>query len=140
MSDQSIFMEKGIVPTDNDLIENLGSSFQLWKDIESVVLGLYPEGKGEWNFPGKNYGWSYRIKDKKRALIYLLPRSGFFRVAFVSGQKAYDIIMKENISASIKDDLSKAKKFAEGRGVRITVEDKKILPDITKLIRIKIGN
>lgn len=70
----------------------------------------YPNGLEEWNYPGKKYGWSYRIKDKKRAIIYFLPRENYFKVAFVFGQKATDIVLESDISGKIKTDLKMAKK------------------------------
>ena len=92
----------------------------------------------DWNYPGKNYGWSYRIKDKKRAIIYLLPRAGYFKATFVFGQEALDCIMLSDISSEIKDELNRAKKYAEGRGIRIDIKNDTNLPDIKKLIEIKL--
>ncbi len=88
----------------------------------------------------QKYGWSFRIKDKKRAIIYFLPREKYFKVAFVFGQKAYDIILESDISDEIKTELSKAKKYAEGRGIRIDVRNEEIISDIQKLIEIKLTN
>ena len=87
--EHSIFMDKSKTPSNEDLKNVLGNSYQNWGIIKNYVLQQYPGGKEEWNFPGKKYGWSFRIKDKKRAIIYLLPREGFFKVAFVFGQKNY---------------------------------------------------
>ena len=105
-----------------------------------MVYEQYPRATEEWNFPGKKYGWSFRIKDKKRAIIYLLPRDGFFMVAFVFGQKATDEIMKSDVDEKIKKELSEARKYEEGRGIRITFDDKGILTDIKKLIEIKLSH
>jgi hypothetical protein len=140
MGDISVFLDKAIVPTEVDLPKFLRSTYELWIQIQEFVLRKYPEGLKEWNFPGKKYGWSYRIKDKKRAIIYFLPREKYFKVAFVFGQKAYDIIMDSDISIEIKKDLEKAKKYAEGRGIRIDIfNDSKIL-DVQKLVEIKMAN
>lgn len=89
---------------------------------------------------GKKIWWSYRIKDRKRAILYFLPRKETFMVAFVFGQKAFDIIMTSPIRAEIKEDLRSARKYAEGRGVRIQIRDNSILEDIEQLIKIKISN
>ena len=100
----------------------------------------YPQGFSEWNYPGKKYGWSYRIKDKKRAIIYFLPRDHSFKVAFLFGQKAMDVIMESSISLEIKDELKQATKQAEGRGIRIDVKNDSIMPDIKRLIEIRLAN
>lgn len=140
MADISIFRDKKITPSDKDLLEKLGATFDLWKQIQNFVLIKYPKGIPEWNYPGEKYGWSFRIKDKKRAIIYFLPRDKYFKVAFVFGQKATDYVLSSNISADIKIALEKATKYAEGRGIRIDVNDETIISDVKNLIEIKLDN
>ena len=133
-------MIKTQTPTESDLIASLGNTCLLWNNIRKKVFEKYPGAKEDWNFPGTKYGWSFRIKDKKRAIIYFLPRQNYFKVAFVFGQKATDQIMKSDISDEIKNELSSARVYAEGRGIRIDVNEAEILPDIFKLIEIKISS
>ena len=140
MDDSNIFNEKGLIPTDQDLIENLGTTYALWHQIQEFVLEQYPKGLKEWNYPGKKYGYSYRIKDKKRAILYFLPRKNYFKVAFLFGQKATDLIMESDIAFEIKTELIKARKYAEGRGIRMEVKDDINIPDIKKLVKIKLAN
>jgi len=140
MDDISIFPDKSTKPTDKDLAEKLDSKYELWKQIYDLVLSKYPNGLAEWNFPGKKYGWSFRIKDKKRAIIYFLPREKFFKVAFVFGEKAFNEVINSQISKEIKKELSQAKKYAEGRGIRIDVKNDSIISDIDQLIDIKLNN
>jgi hypothetical protein len=137
--DHSIFMDKSGEPTNKDLKSTLGEDYALWNEIRDRVIQLVPDGVEEWNFPGKKYGWSFRIKDKRRAIVYLLPREGEFMVAFVFGQKAYDAIMQSDIAEQIKSDLTSARVYAEGRGIRISVADRSKLGDIFKLIDHKLA-
>jgi len=136
--DKSIFLDKKQVPGDKDLEQGLGGTFTLWKQIREAASAYPAALPGEWNFPGEKYGWSFRIKDKKRVIIYLLPRDKYFKVAFVFGQKAFDEIMAGGFPDMIRQELSSAKAYAEGRGIRIDVKDKLIVPDILKLIEIKL--
>jgi len=138
--DTNLFMDKGMIPTANDLTRALAGTYGLWKSIEEYVHLKYPDGKDEWNYPGAKYGWSFRIKDKKRAIVYLLPRDGFFQAAFVFGQKATDTIMNSRISELIKAELTNARVYAEGRGIRLEVRDETIINDIKELIDIKLAN
>ncbi len=137
--EMSVFPDKSNKPTDADLVEKLGDSYALWKEICSIVLAKYPQGKSEWNFPGKKYGWSFRIKDKRRAIIYLLPRAGQVKVAFVFGDKAVAKVTQSGVSPSIKSELKKARKYAEGRGIQLAVEDESTLTDIRQLVDIKLS-
>jgi hypothetical protein len=137
---KSVFVDKKKVPTAKDLQEALGATFKLWEAIVAFVKKSYPGAVETWNFPGEKYGWSFRISDKKRVLVYLLPRDGFFKVAFVFGQKATDEILKSGIAESIKTEIKNAKVYAEGRGIRIDVKSKPALGDVKELIKIKISN
>lgn len=136
----SVFMDKAQIPNENDLETALGNNVLIWREIRDFVFEKYPSAFEEWNFPGKKYGWSFRIKDKKRAIIYLVPLRGYLRVAFVFGQKAVDKILECDISETIKTDLMNSKVYMEGRGLWMDVTDNSLNQDIKKLVEIKIGN
>jgi len=140
MEEISIFTDKSTVPTEKDLVEKLESTYQFWIELVDYVLEKYPAGMVGWNYPGKKYGWSFRIKDKKRAIIYFLPREKYFKVAFVFGQKATDMVLNSNISSELKTNLEQATKYAEGRGIRIVIENDTLIPDIKRLIEVKLDN
>lgn len=138
--DFSIFMDKTSQPDEAGLEIALGESLKLWKQIWEYAHSKYPKALDEWNFPGVKYGWSFRIKDRKRAILYLLPREKYFMVAFVFGQKAFEEIMKSDIAQEILTELSNARVYAEGRGIRIEIREPSQLRDIFCLIDIKISH
>jgi len=138
--DKSLFTDKKITPTDDDLKKALGETFALWQLIVEFVHLCYANALDDWNYPGEKYGWSFRIKDKKRAIVYLLPRENCFKVAMVFGQKATDKIMESDIFESIKTELAAARVYAEGRGIRIEITNENQLEDIKKMIDIKLRN
>ena len=140
MDDISIFQDKLTKTIDKDLVDNLYSTYTLWLQLHNFVFEKYPNGLAEWNYSGKKYGWNYRIKDKRRAIIYLLPRDKYFKVAFVFGQKATDTVLLSGISQKIKNELAQARKYAEGRGIRIDIKDDSKISDIKKLIEIKLAH
>lgn len=135
---KSIFTDSNKLPDNNDLKESLGETYELWQLLKDYVISKYPKGFEEWSC--SKYGWSFRIKDKKRAIIYFLPRDRFFKVAFVFGQKATDLIMNSQITKSIKTEIESATVYAEGRGIRIDITNDKIIGDIKELIDIKLAN
>lgn len=137
--DTSIFSNKELIPGDRDLSEKLGKTCDLWNSIRDYVQEKAPDSVEEWKYSGKKFGWSFRINDKKRVLIYLLPREAYFKAAFVFGQKATDTIVNSTISDTIKKELLSAKVYAEGRGIRIDVRDPEVLEDIRGLIEIKLA-
>lgn len=140
MEERSVFTDKNNQPSLSDLMVALGSNYAYWERISQLIFSKYPQAISAWHYPGQKYGWNLRIKDKKRALIYLLPREGYFMVAFVFGDKAVAEIMKAPISPGIKTELQQARKYAEGRGIRIEVKDDSPLADVGQLIDIKLRN
>jgi hypothetical protein len=136
--DTSIFDDKNVAPWESTLTDALGDSYVLWKSIRDYVYQKYPKTVEEWKFPGVKYGWSFWLKDKKRVILYLLPRDKYFKISMVFGKKAIAEIMLTDISVEIKELLVAAKVYAEGCGIRIDVRDDKNLTDIRKLIDIKL--
>lgn len=137
---KSVFTQKAVMPTKGDLKKSLGDTFELWMMLAEFAKKSSPGSVEEWKYSSEKYGWSFRISDKKRVLIYLLPRDGYFKAAFVFGQRATDKILDSTISKSIVEEIKSAKVYAEGRGIRIEVKNKSIVNDIKKLIKIKIEN
>jgi hypothetical protein len=136
--DHSVFMDKMLIPDENSLSEALGNTYQLWKELLDSTINANKNLVAEWNYGGAKYGWSFRVKDKKRVIVYLLPRDKYFKAAFVFGDKAIDTITQSNISQTITNELLAAKKYTEGRGIRIDVLATEILPDVQHLVAIKL--
>lgn len=137
--DTSIFMDKAVLPDEEALKSAISETFPLWQALKVYAYAKYPKATEEWFTSGKKYGWAFRVKDKKRAIIYLLPRNGYFKAAFMFGQKATDQIMASDIDDGIKAELMTAKVYMEGRGIRIDITVKNQLEDIRKLIDIKLA-
>ena len=135
----SIFMDLTKKPETADLVIPLGNTFSIWKEISDFVFEKYPAAIEDWHVAVKKYGWGFRLKDKKRAIIYLSPRLGFFHVAMVFGQRATDQILNSDISANIKEELINSKVYVEGRVIRLEIHDGTFVNDIKKLVEIKIA-
>jgi len=127
-------------PETTDLVIPLGNTFSIWKEISDFVFEKYPAAIEDWHVAVKKYGWGFRLKDKKRVIIYLSPWLGFFHVAMVFGQKATDQILNSDISANIKEELINSKVYVEGRVIRLEIHDGTFVNDIKKLVEIKIAN
>ena len=75
---KSIFSHKNEIPTEAELQNVLGTTYDYWQTFAEHTHKLYPKATEEWHFSGEKFGWSFRIKDPKRILIYLLPRESIF--------------------------------------------------------------
>lgn len=137
---KSVFTDKTHEPTEADLKQALGATYDLWQELTAFTKKTNPDAFDEWKMTSEKFGWGFRINDKKRVIVYLLPRAGFFKAAFVFGQKAMDEICTSTISETIINELKAAKVYTEGRGIRIDVRDNSVMDDLKKLIEVKVGN
>ncbi len=136
----SIFDDKSRVPGEDDLRDVLKGTFPLWNDIKAFVYKNYPEAHEEWKYAGKTLGWGFRLRDKKRVIVYLTPANGFFRFSLVFSEKATNEAFSSAISQQLKDILTSARVYAEGRGFRVEVTTGEFMEDFKKLILIKLAN
>lgn len=136
----SFFTDLTKTPENVDLKVAIGKLYSVWMEIRDFTFSKYPTAIEEWHVSVKKYGWFFRIKDKKRALIYLSPRQGYFIVSMVFGQKATDKILASDISQNIKTELMNSKVYIEGRVIQLNINDDLLVKDIKKLVEIKIAN
>jgi hypothetical protein len=137
----SIFDDKSKQPTEQMLTMVIGKQYQLWTDITEYTIEKYPKAFKEWKYyKAKGYGWSFRLEDKKRNIIYMSPRDGYFIAAFVFSNKGVQAVQDNKLSQSIKDELRNSKKYPEGRAIRLEVRNKADVSNIKTLVDIKLAN
>ena len=138
--DSNRFMDKAVQPNDKSLVKVLGKSYQHWKEIKNHLEKEYGETTEEWKYYGAKSGWVLKTLLKKRNLFFFVVRGKQFGVSFVFGDKAVSAVERSDLPKSLIDELVNAKKYAEGRGLRIEVRSRKDVEQIKKLINIKISN
>jgi hypothetical protein len=136
----SMLDDKSVVPDDKQLEAAVGKSFKLWSDIRGHIFERYRKVVEEWTHSGKNYGWSWRAKQGKRTLVYLIPQKGFFLAAFCFGDKAVAMIEASDVPEAIKEGLRTARKYAEGRGIRFEIRKSGDVKTVRTLLEIKTAN
>jgi hypothetical protein len=90
--------------------------------------------------PGANWAWSLRLKQKKRTVLYMTPCNGHFLVGFVLGEKAVTAAREGGLPDHTLEVIDEAKKYAEGRAVRIEVRRKNDFEIAKRLAAIKMAN
>jgi hypothetical protein len=127
-------------PSEKDLAVKLGRALATW---EELLAWLDEKGiaKGEWkSVSPKKYGWGLRPAFKKRTILYLGPCEGCFRVSFVLGNKAAEAARTSGLPKSLLKEISEAKRYAEGTGVRLMIRKPEDLTSVRKLVEIKLAN
>jgi hypothetical protein len=134
----SFFKDKLEKPTDDMVAGVLGSATSNWNNLRERIAARINPLSEEWTFSGKNYGWTLRLKQKKRAVLYMTPLKGYFRVSFAMGDKAARTAQKADIPRPVLEIIEKATRFPEGRAVRMEIRKKTDLPVVEKLAAIKM--
>jgi hypothetical protein len=140
MSEENIFIEKSHKPTELDLKKRYGSRYNYWIDLTKFVASNFGQTTSEWKHYGAKSGWVQKLFLKKRNLLFFIPYKNYFSIGMVFGDKAAAEILNSDLPEDIISEIKKAKKYAEGRGLRIKVKDKKSADNLKKLLRIKIIN
>jgi hypothetical protein len=134
------FIDKIEQPTSEEVTAALGSSATTWKEL----IDWLGEEKGvtdqQWSSISPKYGWTLRMKLKKRNIIYLGPCDRCFRVSFVLGDRAMAAARQSKLPKSVLKALDEAPHYAEGTWVRLMVSTSKDLAPIRILAAVKLAN
>lgn len=135
----SILDNKSVIPDEGQVKDVLGKTFQYWTAIKKYFKDKQIDVQEEWKFYSQKYGWSMRLKHKKRNILYLVPCEGYFRATFIFGDKAVAAAEQSALPESILDMIRNARKYAEGRAIRFEVRGQKDAENVKKLIEIKMA-
>lgn len=136
----SIYSDKNLKPDDKSLFADLVETKGYLDKIAEFIETEYGNFKSEWKFYGQKSGWILKMLTGNRNVMFVIPCDNYFQVAFTFGEKASELIHNSDLPTSIKKELQKAKKYAEGRSIQVEVKLAIDLDNILKVIRIKLLN
>ena len=132
--------DKSKKPTARSVKAVLGRARGHWDSLVAHVASEYEPLEQQWGFAGAAWGWSLRLKQRKRTVLYMTPCRGHFVVGFALGEKAVKAARGSGLSESVLSVIAEAKRYAEGRAVRLEIRTKKDLESVKKLAAIKMAN
>jgi len=133
-------LDKTTEPDKRKVVELLDDTALLWVNLKTFLTENIGSVKEEWKFYGAKSGWTMKVLLGKRNLFFMKPEESAFMVAFVFGDKAVSAVEKSNLPENIKTELTEAKKYMEGRGLRVYVKTNDDLEIVKKLVEIKVKN
>jgi hypothetical protein len=136
----SAFADKSVKPGEEDLKRVMGRIFKHWTAVIEKAEADYPPLGQSWGFAGTAWGWSLRLRQKKRTIMYLTPCKGYFIAGFALGEKAVRAAKEAGFDESTLSLIDSARKYAEGRAVRIEVRRKRDRDQVIKIAAIKMEN
>ena len=135
----SVFDDRANEPTFSELEAALGETAPFLKEVEEHLEGEYGELTREWKFYTKKSGWTLSLVYKRRKVLGLIPRDGFFEVGFVLGKRAVGTIEPGALPPEIFTLIQEAREYVEGRAFRFGVTAEKDVETVKKLIAIKMA-
>lgn len=133
------FTDKAHPPTDVEFERILGPSAGLWQELRRRLESTHGALTLEWKYYGANSGWTMKVLRGKRNVFFVGPHEGHFVAAFVMGDKAVAAVERSDLPTALVAELVTARRYAEGRGVRIDVTNAADVARIVTLADIKIA-
>ena len=120
-------------PTQAEIDEILGDGVALLEEFLRRNPGLRPE----WKYYGPKHGWSLKVFRKKRNLCFVGREPGAIGIGFVLGERAYDRLLASDMRPGLRKLVEEARRFPEGRGIRLVLREGSDLDDAQLLLEIK---
>ncbi len=137
---QNAFASQAKRPTEAAVASVLGKSYALWQALVADLKRELKLDREEWHTSSVKAGWALRLQLKKRNIVYLGPRAGWFLASFILGDKAVAAARKSELPAHVLKTIAESKRYAEGTAVRIEVKKPDDLEAVKTLARIKSEN
>jgi hypothetical protein len=132
------FIGKKEPPSNTELAKVLGASNKLWSELLSQLRPDLPDQ--EWSSYSPKAGWALKLKKEERNILYLSPCNGCFRASFALSDKAVQAARKSQLPKSVHKIIAEAKKYAEGRAVRLEVKSAEDIAAVHQLALIKVAH
>jgi hypothetical protein len=137
---KNAFEGRLVEPSTVEIAAALGASVTAWNLLIDWLAEQHNINTLEWKSYSPKYGWTLRLKLKKRTILYLAPCNGCFRAAFVLGDRAVEAVRNSSLSKAVVALVEQSPRYPEGTGVRLVVKGMKDLPAIRKLVEIKLAH
>ena len=116
----------------------LAGAVTLWKELAAFVEDSF-RVRSDWKFYGKNYGWLLAYKKSGKALVSLYPNASSFTAQVILKDDQLARVPRELLIPELEAAIERAKPYAEGRWIFLSVVSKRELEVAKKLIEIRAG-
>jgi hypothetical protein len=111
------FTDAAARPTAPGLESVLGRAFGRYESL----LGLATAFAREWSY-SQTGGWMPKVHDGKKALFYVIPLDGGFKISMAIRESEREALMADLDLAPVHGTLLAAGKYPEGFGVQFDVD------------------
>jgi len=132
------FTDRTSRPGEAEIETALAGAVTLWKELAAFVEDSF-RVRSDWKFYGKNYGWLLAYKKSGKALVSLYPNAGSFTAQVILKDDQLARVPRELLIPELEAAIERAKPYAEGRWIFLSVVFKRELEVAKKLIEIRAG-
>ena len=134
------FLDPGRRPEPEELVEVLGDATPFWFRLLGIAAGF----RVEWGFTGTG-GWMLKVFDRTKALLYLVPLLGAFKVSLTIRETERAAFLEDESLALPRNQIRGAKRYPEGYALYFEVaggtDIRPLETLIGKLVAVrKLGN
>lgn len=94
---------------------------------------------GEWKRYGKKSPWVLKVSQRDRTLFYVTPKAHAFEATVILGDRATEAALAGRVSKKLHASIRAARRYAEGRPVRVVIRKEAELSAVEELVAVKLN-
>ena len=118
MTDDWLFLDPSHRPEDVEILDALGPASGVFARIVDLTVNF----DHEWKY-ARGSGWSLKIADRRKALLYAIPLRGTIRIGLTVREHEREVLLGEPDLAGVRDELLESRKYVEGFGLSFDISD-----------------
>ncbi|MBX3735136.1 MAG: DUF3788 family protein [Candidatus Didemnitutus sp.] len=127
-------------PTKTELSAALGATQSVWNDFLTHLARESLTTTQEWKCHSPKWGWSLRVLQGQRTIVWLSPGRGGFNVTFILGDRAVASARAARLPQTVRTALATALRYPEGTALRLVVKSPRALPALRRLAALKAAH
>lgn len=135
----SVFTDRARPPGDEEVAAALGAALPRWTVLREFVAASCAPSSEAWGYTGRSTGWGLRLRHGKRVILYLTPGAGTFLASLALGERAVRAVHERGLPEAVRVLVDESPRYAEGRGVRVSVDRDEDVDTVRELVRLKLA-
>lgn len=128
------FLDRSRPPSERQIDMALGAK-RAW--LEELRRHSDPPLAVDWKFYGSTIGWTMKLLAAGRNMCFVVVGQGSFAVSFILGDAAVDAARSSRLPDSTIARIVGARRYVEGRGVRLEITSRRALEQAKTILEIK---
>ncbi len=93
-----------------------------------------------WKFYGKKHGWQLKCIKRKKAVLYMVPKDGFFSAGLALNAKAFAALDDSELPPEVVAEIKGGPGASEGQPARFELTDGAHVENIKTLVGVMLAS